>query len=139
MADMNRSGNGKVIDFGKVRALDDALLPRNKWVLIKVLEEAAELSEAGKQYIKWVDSHGDADGDIAADELYGSMLSELADVVMTVADVCSAFDIDDIQLHRAIEACVKRNAARGRITDSEDHPNGANADSGLPPEAFGNA
>ena len=43
MADMNRSGNGKVIDFGKVRALDDALLPRNKWVLIKVLEEAAEL------------------------------------------------------------------------------------------------
>ena len=64
------------------------------------------------------------------------MLSELADVVMTVADVCSAFDIDDIQLNRAIEACVKRNAVRGRITDSEDHPNGANADSGLPPEAF---
>lgn len=138
MAGMNISGNGKVIDFGKVRALDDVILPRNKWILIKVLEEAAELSEAGKQYIKWVDSHGDADDDIAADELYGSMLSELADVVMTVADVCSAFDIDDDQLHRAIEACVERNAARGRITDSESHQNGTGADSGLPPEAFGN-
>ena len=137
MAEMVKSGNGKVIDFGEVRALDDHMLPKTKWTFVKVLEEAAELTEAGKDYVKWVDTHGENPDDQAADKLYGDMLSELADVIMTVADVCSAFDIDDEQIKSAIAACIERNANRGRITDGEtqdsnDVPN----NSGLPDEAF---
>lgn len=138
MADMVKNGNGKVINFGEVRALDDRMLPKSKWTFIKVLEEAAELTEAGKDYVKWIDTHGEHDDDIAADELYGNMLSELADVVMTVADVCSAFDIDDDQLKRAIESCVVRNANRGRITDGDTTINITPINSGLPDEAFDN-
>ena len=140
MAGMTKSGNGKVIDFGEVRTLDDRLLPKNKWTILKVLEEAAELVEAGKDYVKWCENHPKDDGefDVKEDELYGDMLSELADVVMTVADVCNAFDIDDDQLHDAIASCIARNADRGRITDGDSQINIVPVNSGLPDEAFDN-
>ena len=137
MAEMFKSGNGKVIDFGEVRALDDRMLPKTKWTFVKVLEEAAELTEAGKDYVKWIEAHGENPDDQAADKLYGDMLSELADVIMTVADVCSAFDIDDEQIKSAIATCIERNANRGRITDVESHDsNDIPNNSGLPDEAF---
>lgn len=75
-----------------------------KSIPLKTLEESAELVEATKAWLKNPD-----------DEHRRPMLDELADVLQTVANMCSAYRITETELEDAIKACEQRNRSRGRI------------------------
>lgn len=76
-----------------------------KRIPLKVLEEAAELVEASKTWLK-------SDNDPAARQ---AMLDEMADVLQTVANLCAAFHVSEKELSDAMRACEYRNRERGRI------------------------
>lgn len=80
-------------------------LEPDKWLLLKTLEEAAEMVDAGKAYIN-------NEGDAVA---FVRFTDEYADVVQTLANLAAAFDLRDSELHDAMSRCVERNRARGRL------------------------
>lgn len=79
----------------------------DKWMLLKNLEEAAELVEAGKQYLK-------SSGQDRV-MLREAMLSEWADVLQTLANTATAFGITDTEIKQAMAQCLERNRRRGRV------------------------
>ena len=78
-------------------------LTPDKWLLLKTLEEAAEMVEAGKRLVK-----GDSKG-------RPELISEWADVLQTLANVASAFGITDEELAQAMDDCLVSNQERGRL------------------------
>lgn len=124
-------------------------LTPDKWLLLKTLEEAAEMVEAGKQYLKAsdptdpsgigreFDDHANClacfgvnvggelgdDRDKAKagwigyvrDQRRQAMLGELADVLQTVGNLITAFDITDEELAQSMDDCLVRNQERGRL------------------------
>lgn len=75
----------------------------DKWLLLKTLEEAAEMVEAGKRLVK---------GDSKARR---DLIAEWADVLQTLANVATAFDITDEELAQAMDDCLVHNQERGRM------------------------
>ena len=78
-------------------------LTPDKWLLLKTLEEAAEMVEAGKRLVK---------GDSKARR---DLIAEWADVLQTLANVATAFGITDLDIAQAMESCRQRNRMRGRL------------------------
>jgi len=98
------------IALGEVRPCSPAVLSSGEYatpkrIPLKVLEEAAELVEASKTWLK-------SDNDPAARQ---AMLDEMADVLQTVANQCAAFHIRESELRDAQTRCETRNRERGRI------------------------
>lgn len=83
-------------------------LERDKWLLLKTLEESAELVEAGKRYLKQ---------DLSPDRtmLREEMLAEWADVLQTLANTAVAFGITDTEIKLAMAECLERNRRKGRL------------------------
>lgn len=77
-------------------------LTPDKWLLLKTLEEAAEMVEAGKRLVK---------GDSKARR---DLIAEWADVLQTLANVATAFDITDEELAQAMDDCLVHNQDRDR-------------------------
>lgn len=80
----------------------------DKWLLLKTLEETAELVEAGKAYLK-------ADTTARQDLARDGMLAEWADVLQTLANTATAFDFMDGEIEQAVSDCLERNRARERL------------------------
>lgn len=80
----------------------------DKWLLLKTLEEAAELVEAGKRWVKATDPGVKA---AARDD----MVAEWADVAQTLANTAAAFNITDGRIRDAMAACEERNRRKGRL------------------------
>lgn len=78
-------------------------LTPDKWLLLKTLEESAEMVEAGKRLVK---------GDATARR---DLLAEWADVLQTLVNVATAFDITDEELAQAMDDCLVNNQERGRL------------------------
>lgn len=81
-------------------------LTPDKWLLLKTLEESAEMVEAGKRLVK---------GDSTARR---DLIAEWADVLQTLANVATAFDITDEELAQAMDDCLVHNQERGRLRAS---------------------
>lgn len=82
----------------------DCHLEQDKWLALKNLEESAELVEASKRWLK-----------TGSDNDRQDMLSELADVLQTVANLTVTFHITDQELKQAMDACLEQNRAKGRL------------------------
>ncbi len=78
-------------------------LTPDKWLLLKTLEESAEMVEAGKRLVK-----GDA-------KARRDLLAEWADVLQTLVNVATAFGITDEELAQSMDDCLVRNQERGRL------------------------
>jgi hypothetical protein len=78
-------------------------LTPDKWLLLKTLEESAEMVEAGKRLVK-----GDA-------KARRDLLAEWADVLQTLVNVATAFGITDDELAQAMDDCLVHNQERGRL------------------------
>lgn len=78
-------------------------LTPDKWLLLKTLEESAEMVEAGKRLVK---------GDATARR---DLLAEWADVLQTLVNVATAFGITDEELAQAMDDCLVHNQERGRL------------------------
>lgn len=78
-------------------------LTPDKWLLLKTLEESAEMVEAGKRLVK-----GDA-------KARRDLLAEWADVLQTLVNVATAFGITDDELTQAMDDCLVHNQERGRL------------------------
>lgn len=78
-------------------------LTPDKWLLLKTLEESAGMVEAGKRLVK---------GDATARR---DLLAEWADVLQTLVNVATAFDITDEELAQAMDGCLVHNQERGRL------------------------
>ena len=78
-------------------------LAPDKWLLLKTLEEAAEMVEAGKRLVK---------GDSTARR---DLMAEWADGLQTWVTVATAFDITDEELAQAMDDCLVHNQERGRL------------------------
>lgn len=78
-------------------------LTPDKWLLLKTLEESAEMVEAGKRLVK---------GDATARR---DLLAEWADVLQTLVNVATAFSITDEELAQAMDDCLVHNQERGRL------------------------
>lgn len=78
-------------------------LTPDKWLLLKTLEESAEMVEAGKRLVK---------GDATARR---DLLAEWADVLQTLVNVATAFGITDEELAQSMDDCLVRNQERGRL------------------------
>lgn len=83
-------------------------LKPDKWLLLKTLEEAAELVEAGKRVIEATDMQAGLDAE-------ADMISEWADVLQTLVNLAVAFDISDSEIESAMLACLERNRKKGRL------------------------
>ncbi|MCH9276114.1 hypothetical protein JS533_007500 [Bifidobacterium amazonense] len=100
--DLEAGGNA-IVHFPPVIAF--GRLEPDKWLLLKTLEEAAEMVDAGKAHI-----HDEASAD-----KWTAFMDEIADVVQTLANLCAAFDIADSELYEALDRCRERNRKRGRL------------------------
>lgn len=96
----------RIVHFPPIRTFGHCA--PDKWMLLKNLEEAAELVEAGKQFVKH-----DLSPD--RDRLREAMLAEYADVLQTMANTAMAFRISDEEIARAMSDCLERNRRRGRL------------------------
>lgn len=80
----------------------------DKWLLLKNLEESAELVEAGKQYLK-------EDSPSERVLLREAMLGEWADVLQTLVNTAVAFGFTDTEIKLAMTQCLERNRRKGRV------------------------
>lgn len=96
---------GRAVTFPPVASF--GRLERDKWLAVKTLEEAAELTEASKDWLKASDTDRPARRE--------AMLSEYADVLQTLANLAVAYDITDEEIKDAMGKCLERNRARGRM------------------------
>lgn len=97
-------------------------LTPDKWLALKNLEESAELVEACKQYLKASDPT-DPSGIGREFDDHANCLAcfgvnvggELGDVLQTVGNLITAFDITDEELAQSMDDCLVRNQERGRL------------------------
>lgn len=100
--------DSKWVRVGSIRRFDH--VEPDKAQAVKVLEEAAEVVEAWKQ---WCATTGWAPA--AHEDCRRALLDECADVVQAVIDLAAALDVDDLRPY--LKECERRNRKRGRITD----------------------
>ncbi|WP_223852090.1 pyrophosphohydrolase domain-containing protein [Bifidobacterium myosotis] len=93
---------GRTVSFPPVRSF--GRLERDKWLAVKTLEEAAELTEAAKRWLK---------SGAAADRR--DMLDEYADTLQTLANLAAAMGVSDAEIADAMDDCLERNRERGRL------------------------
>lgn len=93
---------GRTVSFPPV--LSFGRLERDKWLAVKTLEEAAELTEASK---RWLKSGTEADR--------RDMLAEYADTLQTLANLAAAMGVSDAEIAAAMDDCRERNRERGRL------------------------
>lgn len=93
--------NNRIVKLPSVESF--GRLTPDKWLLLKTLEESAEMVEAGKRLVK---------GDATARR---DLLAEWADVLQTLVNVATAFDITDEELAQAMDDCLVHNQERGRL------------------------
>lgn len=80
---------------------------------LKVLEEAAELLEAVKDYEREASKPEPEEWMIGACESF--MRSELADVLQATLNLAAAFGYDQEEVERDMDMCECRNRMRGRL------------------------
>lgn len=100
--------SSKWVQMGSVRRFDH--VDANKAQALKVLEEAAEVVEAWKQ---WRATTGWAPA--AHEDCRGALLDECADVIQATLNLVAAMGVEDFRPY--MKACELRNRERGRITD----------------------
>ena len=111
--------SSKWVRVGSVRRFDH--LEADKAQALKVLEEAAEVVEAWKEW-EWTDQHlpnpsADFDMVIAHNEAGHDLLDECADVIQATLNLVAALGVEDFLPY--MKACERRNRERGRITDGK--------------------
>lgn len=92
-----------------------------RWLARKQCEESGELRDAVRQW-----------GDGPTGDARTRMLDELADLLQTVANLCAALHVDDMDIMAALDRCWERNMIREHAdggTDTEGAP--------VPPEPAG--
>lgn len=109
----------KWVRVGSVRRFDE--VDADKEHVLKVLEEAAEVVEAWKDW-EWTDRHlpnpsADLDMVIAHDEAEHDLLDECANVIQATLNLVSALGVEDFRPY--MKECERRNSERGRITDGK--------------------
>lgn len=92
--------------IGDVEPFRAELLHQDKPQALKVLEEAAEVVEAFKDWNK----HGQT-----AEQRH-DLIDECADVIQATVNLMAAMEFTDDEIQQAIEDCRVRNDARGRMT-----------------------
>ncbi|OZG51731.1 hypothetical protein PSRA_0811 [Pseudoscardovia radai] len=90
------------VAFPAMAVFDASHQKADKWQVLKCLEEAAELAEAGKAWVK--------DG---SDVNRRAMLDELADVLQTLANLIDAYEITPDELRLSCGRVFEKNSARG--------------------------
>lgn len=98
------------VNVGCVEPFRDELLHQDKPQALKVLEEAAEVVEAFKNW----DKHGHTSGQRR------DLIDECADVIQATVNLMAAMEFTDDEIRQAIEDCRARNDARGRMTPHND-------------------
>ena len=98
------------VNIGSVEPFRDELLHQDKPQALKVLEEAAEVVEAFKDWNK----HGQT-----AEQRH-DLIDECADVIQAMVNLMAAMEFTDGEIRQAIEDCRARNDARGRMTPRND-------------------
>ena len=93
------------VHVGAVEPFRADLLHRDKSQALKVLEEAAEVVEAFKDWNK----HGQTA------EQRPDLTDECADVIQATVNLMAAMEFTDDEIHQAIKDCRARNDARGRM------------------------
>ncbi|MBT1164668.1 hypothetical protein [Bifidobacterium felsineum] len=132
---------GRVVWFPPVRSF--GRLEADKWLAVKTLEEAAELVEASKRWLKPARDMGRLDDALKAAGETGVMpasldmadrtrlssrwessekdrnrldlLDEYADVLQTLANLAVAYRITEGEMADAMRRCEERNRLKGRI------------------------
>lgn len=109
--------DSKWVQMGSVRRFDS--VESDKAQALKVLEEAAEVVEAWKDWER-TDQHlpnpsADLDMVIAHDEAEQNLLDECADVIQATLNLVAALGVEDFR--PLMKECERRNRERGRITD----------------------
>ncbi|WP_146191966.1 hypothetical protein [Bifidobacterium catulorum] len=102
--------NDRQLYIGAVEPFRDELLHQDKPQALKVLEEAAEVVEAFKDWNK----HGQTS------EQRHDLIDECADVIQATVNLMAAMEFTDEEIRQAIEDCRARNDARGRMTPRVD-------------------
>lgn len=90
------------VAFPSVRSF--GRLEKDKWLAVKTLEEAGELMEAGKRWLKQPSDLNRTD-----------MLDEYADVLQCLANLAVAYDVTNRDISLAVDRCMERNRKRGRM------------------------
>ncbi|PJM80120.1 hypothetical protein [Bifidobacterium scaligerum] len=100
------TSNARILHIGNVEPFRKDLLHQDKPQALKVLEEAAEVVEAFKDWNK----HGQTS------EQRHDLIDECADVIQATTNLMAAMNFTDDEISQAIKDCYARNAARGRMT-----------------------
>ena len=100
--------SSKWVQMGSVRRFDD--VDTDKAQAVKVLEEAAEVVEAWKQ---WRATTGWAPG--GHEDCRGALLDECPDLIQATLNLVAALGVEVFRPY--LKACERRNRERGRITD----------------------
>lgn len=95
-------------DLGDWHIFDPSHQKADKWQALKVLEEAAEVVEAAKQTI-----NANA---VQTDQVAPArkkLTNEIADLLQSIANLCDAFNITEIDLIVGQVNCNHKNLGRG--------------------------
>lgn len=101
-------------DLGEWHVFDPSHQKADKWQALKVLEEAAEVVDAAKQYIEAAALQVDR---VATTR--ETLTNEIADLLQTVANLCDAFSITETDLIVAQVNCNRKNLERGMFEPGE--------------------
>ena len=88
---------------------------RDKWQSMKVLEEAAEVHAAAKDYIKEETGH-DTMGR-SMDDVRRELVDEVADLLQTTANLMAAYGVTPEELDGARTRNIGKNRSRGMFED----------------------
>lgn len=107
----------KWVRVGSVRRFDHA--EPDKAQALKVLEEAAEVVEAWKDFdeVREDETRGYGEPHDWTYVARNDLLAECADVIQATLNLVAALGVENF--HPYMKACEKRNRERGRITDGK--------------------
>ena len=101
-------------DLGEWHVFDPSHQKADKWQALKVLEEAAEVVDAAKQYIEAAALQVDR---VATTR--ETLTNEIADLLQTVANLCDAYGITETDMIVAQVNCNRKNLERGMFEPGE--------------------
>lgn len=119
------TGAHATVDFGTQPVFHIDHQRQDKWQALKVLEEASEVVEACKNYVKteeYRQANGDTGGlnDLGIPETSQQDIAlEIADLLQTVANLTSAYGISQQELDDAIRSTLAKNTRRGMFETGE--------------------
>lgn len=91
-------------------AFSEKQLSDYKVQCVKVLEEASELCESAKVLFKNDPAYKGLD----FPDMRNDMLGEFADVLQTLVNLATVFNISEREINKAVKDCIARNRDRGR-------------------------